>query len=102
MIYHLYILLDNNNCFYHHYSIQLSDGIDSVKWDGTIYVYDPLTIISKPITFVSENDLWSVKSDNMKAVRLTSNLSSVTTPLFSPNGKWIAYVGFEDGNTEVY
>ena len=60
------------------------------------------TIHKNHIIFVSENDLWSVKSDNMKAVRLTSNLSSVTTPLFSPNGKWIAYVGIEDGNTEVY
>ena len=54
------------------------------------------------IVFVSENNLWLVALDNLKAIRLTANLSSVTTPLFSPDGKWIAYVGIEDGNTEVY
>ena len=48
--------------------------------------------------------LYIIKNDlnNLKAIRLTTNLSSVTTPLFSPDGKWIAYVGIEDGNTEVY
>ena len=60
------------------------------------------TIHKNQIVFVSENDLWSVDLNNLKAIRLTTNLSSVTTPLFSPDGKWIAYVGIEDGNTEVY
>ena len=60
------------------------------------------TINNKQIVFVSEDDLWSVTLDDSRAVRLTTNISQVSTPLLSPNGKWIAYVGREDGNTEVY
>ena len=60
------------------------------------------TIFKNQIVFVSEDDIWSVTIDNPRAVRLTANISQVSTPLLSPNGKWIAYVGREDGNTEVY
>ena len=60
------------------------------------------TINNKQIVFVSEDDLWSINTDNPLAIRLTTTISSVSSPLLSPDGKWIAYVGREDGNTEVY
>ena len=60
------------------------------------------TIYNKQIIFVSEDDLWSVTLEDSRAIRLTSNISQVSTPLLSPDGKWVAYVGREDGNTEVY
>ena len=59
------------------------------------------TIFKDQIVFVSEDDLWIAKADNLDAKRLTSNLAPITSPLFSANGKWIAYVGRDDGNTEV-
>jgi len=40
----------------HPYKIQLSDGIDSVQWVGTIYVNVAPTFISTPITFISEHE----------------------------------------------
>ena len=60
------------------------------------------TIHNNKIVFVSEDDLWSVNLKDPRAIRLTTNLSQVSHPLLSPDGKWIAYVGTEDGNTEVY
>ena len=60
------------------------------------------TIHNNKIVFVTEDDLWSVNLNYPKAVRLTTNLSQISHPLLSPDGKWIAYVGTEDGNTEVY
>ena len=60
------------------------------------------TIFNNKIIFVSEDDLWSVNLDNSKAFRLTTNISEVSSPLISPDGKWIAFVGSEDGNNEVY
>ena len=59
------------------------------------------TIHNKQIVFTSEDDLWSVSLDNLRAIRLTTNISQISTPLLSPNGKWLAYIGREDGNTEV-
>ena len=60
------------------------------------------TINDSKIIFVADDDLWVVKLNDSKAYRLTTNLSEVSSPLFSPDGKWIAYVGTEDGNNEVY
>ena len=60
------------------------------------------SIHKNKIVFVSENDLWIVDKSDLIATRLTSNIGEVTSPMFSPNGKWIAYVGREDGNTEIY
>ena len=60
------------------------------------------TMNNSTIVFVAEDDLWSVSTDNPKAFRLTTNISEVSSPLLSPNGKWIAFVGAEDGNNEVY
>ena len=60
------------------------------------------TINNSTIVFVAEDDLWSVDINNPKAFRLTTNISEVSSPLISPDGKWIAFVGTEDGNNEVY
>ena len=60
------------------------------------------TIFSNHIVFVSDDDLWKVDINNQIASRLTANLSPIHAPYFSPDGKFIAYVGTEDGNTEIY
>ena len=60
------------------------------------------TINNSTIVFVAEDDLWLVDTENPKAFRLTTNISTVSSPLISPNGKWVAFVGTEDGNSEVY
>ncbi len=60
------------------------------------------TIHDSTIVFVSEDDLWVVPTSGGIARRLTSNLGAVTFPLLSPNGKWLAFVGREEGRSEVY
>lgn len=54
------------------------------------------------LVFVSEEDLWQVPLSGGIARRLTSGLGAVTHPCFSPDGKWIAFAGTEEGNCEVY
>ncbi len=60
------------------------------------------TIHRDTIIFVSEDDLWQVPRQGGTARRLTSNLGEVTYPVLSPNGEWLAFVGREEGVTEVY
>jgi tricorn protease len=54
------------------------------------------------VVFVCEDDLWSIQKSGGRPVRITTNLGKSTFPRFSPNGKKIAFTGFEEGNPEVY
>ena len=54
------------------------------------------------IVFSFSGDLWSVAREGGRAVRLTSSPGTEQAPKFSPDGKWIAFSGQYDGNTDVY
>ncbi|KAA0210491.1 peptidase [Ignavibacteria bacterium CHB1] len=54
------------------------------------------------VVFVSEDDLWQVPISGGRAIRLTNVLSDVLNPLISEDGKWIAYTGRDEGNSEIY
>jgi tricorn protease len=60
------------------------------------------TVNRDTIVFVSEDDLWSVPTRGGIARRLTSNLGEVTRPVLSQDGKWLAFVGREEGQADVY
>lgn len=60
------------------------------------------TINKNTIIFVCEDDLWTVSAPDGMARRLTSNLAQVSHPLISPDGKDVAFVGFEEGQSEIY
>ena len=60
------------------------------------------TINKNHLVFVCEDDLWSYNISDKKLSRLTSNYGPVMTPKISPDGKNIAFIGTEDGNTEIY
>ncbi len=60
------------------------------------------TIHDDQIAFIAEDDLWRVNKQGGVAQRLTANLGQISHPVFSPNGKWIAFTGREEGHPEVY
>ncbi len=60
------------------------------------------TIQGDMIAFVAEDDLWTVPASGGNATRLTTSLSTVAYPRFSPDGDWLAFTGAEEGPMEVF
>jgi tricorn protease len=60
------------------------------------------TLYQDTVVFVSEDDLWSAPVAGGIARRLTSNLGKASRPCLSPDGSQLAFVGSEEGETEVY
>ena len=54
------------------------------------------------IAFVYAGDLWVADSDGKNVRRLTSDDGIESSPVFSPNGKLIAFSAEYDGNTDVF
>jgi tricorn protease len=54
------------------------------------------------IVFTYAGDLYTVPSSGGVARRLTSDVGVEIFARFSPDGKWLAFTGQYDGNTEVY
>ncbi|MEW5958543.1 MAG: S41 family peptidase [Chloroflexota bacterium] len=60
------------------------------------------TLHQNKVVFVAEDDLWEVPARGGVARRLTANLGMVSHPAWSPDGRWLAFVGREEGESEVY
>src|SRR5262245_45011302 len=59
-------------------------------------------IHSETIVFTSEDDLWEVPASGGVARRLTANRGACSHPFFSPDGRWIAFSGREEGHNEGF
>ena len=60
------------------------------------------TIHGNQIVFSHAGNLYSVAASGGLARKLTSHDGLEMFPRFSPDGKWLAFTGQYDGNTEVY
>ncbi len=60
------------------------------------------TIHGNQIVFTYAGDLYTVAATGGVARRLTSDIGFEMFARFSPDGKWLAFTGQYDGNTEVY
>jgi tricorn protease len=80
-------------------TLQVEDEGETMPSQG--YVRFP-SIFQDQIVFVSEDDLWLVSSDGGRAERLTAGVGAVSYPHFSPDGKQLAFVGREEGPSEVF
>ncbi|HUR55832.1 MAG TPA: PDZ domain-containing protein [Gemmataceae bacterium] len=59
-------------------------------------------VSAKQIAFVYSEDLWTADIDGKNPRRLTSDIGVESNPVFSPDGKTIAFSAQYDGNTDVY
>jgi tricorn protease len=60
------------------------------------------TLSATEIVFVFAGDLWSVPRAGGEARRLTTGPGVEANPVFSPDGKSIAFTGQYDGNVDVF
>lgn len=54
------------------------------------------------LVFASEGDLWRAAPEGGDALRLTTHPEAESTPVISPDGKWIAFEATYDGPREIY
>jgi tricorn protease len=54
------------------------------------------------LAFTYDGDIWSVASTGGIARRLTSTLDDDANPIFSPDGKWLAFSSKKYGSSDVY
>ena len=73
----------------------------AIQTNGTRLLRDP-DISKEKIAFVHANDIWTVDRDGGDAMRLTSGEGAETDPVFSPDGKKIAFTAQYGGNSDVY
>src|SRR5207253_1426613 len=69
--------------------------------NGPLLLQKP-TVNQTHIVFSFADDLWIVPRAGGDAQRLTSGPGAETDPIFSPDGKWIAFTGEYEGNGDVY
>jgi tricorn protease len=54
------------------------------------------------VAFVYADDLWVCTHDGKNVKRLTADIGLESNPVFSPDGRFIAFSGQYDGNTDVF
>jgi tricorn protease len=67
------------------------------------YFYEPaISPDRKEIAFVSGGDIWTVPSEGGEARLLVSHPATESRPLYSPDGKRLAFVSTRTGNGDIY
>ena len=59
-------------------------------------------VSAKHVAFIYADDLWLADLDGNNVRRLTSDIGIESNPIFSPDGKTIAFSAEYEGNTDVY
>lgn len=60
------------------------------------------TIHEDTVVFVSEDDLWTVPASGGIARRLTAGMGEISWPVLSPDGRFLSFVGREEGQPDIY
>src|SRR5436309_5523237 len=59
-------------------------------------------VSARHVAFIYADDLWVADLDGQNVRRLTSDIGVESHPVFSPDGKLIAFSAQYDGNTDVF
>lgn len=69
--------------------------------DQTLLLRTP-DISKDQLAFVYAGDIWVASREGKEPRRLTSSAADESRPVFSPDGKWIAFTADYNGNTDAY
>jgi tricorn protease len=75
---------------------------EDVLPEGAPLLLQKPTMSKTHIVFAFADDLWIVPRAGGDAIRLTTGPGIETDPVFSPDGKWVAFTGQYDGNDDVF
>ena len=74
-----------------------------IAQSGHVYLIEPsFSPDRKEIAFVSGGDIWSVPSEGGIARLLVSHPATESKPLFSPDGRYLAFGSNRTGNGDIY
>ena len=76
-------------------------GAFTVEAQETLLLRSP-SVSAEHVAFVYGGDIWISDKSGANPRRLTTNPGVEQNPIFSPDGKQIAFTGNYDGNTDVY
>jgi tricorn protease len=74
----------------------------SAQSDGVLIRYPSLNQNGSLISFSFQGDIWTVPANGGKALRLTVHEAYESNPVFSPDGKSIAFSGARYGNNDIF
>ncbi len=75
--------------------------MSTIQSTETLLLKQP-TVSASHVAFLYAGDLWIAERDGTTPRRLTAHPGEKSTPVFSPDGQWIAFSGNYDGNVCVY
>ncbi|MBN1222778.1 MAG: PD40 domain-containing protein, partial [Candidatus Aminicenantes bacterium] len=76
-------------------------SLSAIDVNDTMLMNQP-AISKNHVAFIYAEDLWVADVDGGNARRLTTVRGLESDPIFSPDGKWIAFSAQYDGNTDVF
>ena len=76
-------------------------GLAAVDTADTKMLTQPAVSAAR-VAFVYANDIWTADLEGRDVRRLTSGAGVESNPVFSPDGRLVAFSGQYDGNTDVY
>ncbi len=80
----------------------MTGGYAGAETEALGMLYPALSPDASQLAFSYQGDIWTVPAEGGKAWRLTVSTAYERNPVWSPNGRWIAFSSNRDGNYDVF